>query len=255
MSIRASTFSVCVASLLLAAQAPAQDSRSSSAAGPAPSAQKSGGRTAARGPLPDPALLDGSTQQPEKKSEYGMLGDFEIPGDENSKSDKVGGQQPPAGMPSGGGQGDPKMAQGAQGSMPAGAMPQGAGGAGGQPQSGQQPPKGGASSGGPGGGPNDPNAKAEGIQVAELKTDESAGPAGPGGAPEANTQRPQPVAIGDPTMQIKPAANAPGVVGAQTTAGTTQQMEKATGGGSGKGPSGDNGNRGVEKGRAMPAGL
>jgi hypothetical protein len=32
-------------------------------------------------------------------------------------------------------------------------------------------------------------------------------------------------------------------------------MEKATGGGSGKGSPGENGNRGVEKGRAMPAGL
>lgn len=249
---------VCVASLLLAAQLPAQDSRSTAASSPPASAQKNSSRPGARGPLPDPALLDGSTQQPEKKSEYGMLGDFEIPGDENSKSDKVGGQQqPPGSPPAGGGQGDPKMAQGSQGGgMPPGAMPQGAGGAGGQPQSGQQPPKGGASSGGPGGGQNDPNAKAEGIQVAELKTDEAAGAAGQGGgAPDANTQKPQQVAIGDPTMQIKPAANAPGIVGAQTTAGTTQQMEKAVGGGAGRGPSGDNSNRGVEKGRAMPAGL
>lgn len=252
MSIRASALSLGVASLLLAAHAWAQDSRSASPAGLASSVQKSTGRAAARGPLPDPALLDGSTQQPEKNSEYGLLGEFEIPGDENPKSDKVGGQQPPSGMPAGGGQGDPKMAQGGQGAMPAGAMPQGAGG---QPQAGQQPPKGGASPGGPGGGQNDPNAKAEGLQVAELKTDESAGPPGQGSASEGNTQKPQPVAIGDPTMQIKPAANAPGIVGAQTTAGTTQQMEKATGGGSGKGPAGDNSNRGVEKGRAMPAGL
>ena len=94
-------------------------------------------------------------------------------------------------------------------------------------------------------------SKAEGIQVAELQTDESAGPAG---EPDPNTRKPQPVAIGDSTRQIKPAANAPGVVGAQVPAGNTQQMEKATGGAA-KGSSGNSGNRGVEKGRAMPAGL
>ncbi len=239
--------------LIAAAHLAAQDTRSSSVAGPATSVQKNAGRASARGPLPDPALLDGSTQLPEKKSEYGMLGEFEIPGDENSKSDKVGGQQPPPGTPSGGGQADPKGVPGAQGGMPPGTTPQGGGAAGGQPQAGQQPPKGGAL-GGPGGGQNDPNAKAEGIQVAELQTDESAGPAGQGGAPDPNTQKPQPVAIGDSTRQITPAANAPGVVGVQTPAGNTQQMEKATGGAA-KGSSGNNGNRGVEKGRVMPAGL
>jgi hypothetical protein len=231
--------------LIAASPLAAQDTRSSPATGPATSAQKNAGRASARGPLPDPALLDGSAQLPEKKSEYGMLGEFEIPGDENSKSDKVGAQQPPPGMSSGGGQADPKGAQG-----PQGAMAQGGGAADGQPQAGQEPPKGGAL-GGPGGGQNDPNAKAEGIQVAELQTDESAGPAG---EPDPNTRKPQPVAIGDSTRQIKPAANAPGVVGAQVPAGNTQQMEKATGGAA-KGSSGNSGNRGVEKGRAMPAGL
>ena len=238
-------FPLFAAVLIAASPLAAQDTRSSPATGPATSAQKNAGRASARGPLPDPALLDGSTQLPEKKSEYGMLGEFEIPGDENSKSDKVGAQQPPPGMPSGGGQADPKGAQG-----PQGAMAQVGGAAGGQPQAGQEPPKGGAL-GGPGGGQNDPNAKAEGIQVAELQTDESAGPAG---EPDPNTRKPQPVAIGDSTRQIKPAANAPGVVGAQVPAGNTQQMEKATGG-TAKGSSGNSGNRGVEKGRAMPAGL
>ena len=238
-------FPLFAAVLIAASPLAAQDTRSSSATGPATSAQKNAGRASARGPLPDPALLDGSTQLPEKKSEYGMLGEFEIPGDENSKSDKVGAQQPPPGMASGGGQADPKGAQG-----PQGAMAQVGGAAGGQPQAGQEPPKGGAL-GGPGGGQNDPNAKAEGIQVAELQTDESAGPAG---EPDPNTRKPQPVAIGDSTRQIKPAANAPGVVGAQVPAGNTQQMEKATGGAA-KGSSGNSGNRGVEKGRAMPAGL
>jgi hypothetical protein len=88
-----------------------------------------------------------------------------------------------------------------------------------------------------------------------LKTDPSAGPGGQGGGPDLQVPKPQAIAIGDPTRQIKPAPNAPGVVGAQTTAGNTQQMEKATGGGTGKSSAGDNGNRGVEKGRSMPAGL
>src|SRR6187402_2942748 len=53
-------------------------------------AAKSG---SSRGVLPDPALLDGASQPVEKKSEYGMIGDFELPGDENVRSGKVGGQQ------------------------------------------------------------------------------------------------------------------------------------------------------------------
>src|SRR5687767_1384014 len=60
-----------------------------------PTSTKSG---AARGVLPDPVLLDGSTQPPEKKSEYGMIGDFELPGDENVKNGKVGGAQGPQGQ-------------------------------------------------------------------------------------------------------------------------------------------------------------
>lgn len=246
MSIRVCTFSVWVASLLLGTQVPAQDARTSTATGPAPSAQKNAGRPAARGPLPDPALLDGSTQQPEKKSEYGLLGDFELPGDENGKGDKVGGRPP-----GGSGQDDAKGARGGQGGVPPVGWPAGAGG--GQAKSGPQPPKEGAL-GGAGDGPNDPSAQAVGIQVAELKTDESTGPGGAGGGPEAGTQKPKPVPIGDPTRQIKPVANAPGVIGAQTAAGNTQPMEKAVGG-SGKSSAGDNSNKGVEKGRAMPAGL
>jgi len=188
-----------------------------------------------------------------------MLGEFEIPGDENAKGGKVAGQPPP----SQGGKDDPSISvsipgmpgipSGGQGGLPGLTPPPPmppSGGAAGGPASSSEPPKGGAP-GGAAGGPNDPNAKAEGIQVAELKTNDTAGP---GGA-DAAVPKPTPVAIGDPTMQIKPAPNAAGAVGAQTTAGATQQMEKATGGGAGKGAPGDNGNRGVEKGRAMPAGL
>ena len=66
-----------------------------------------------------------------------------------------------------------------------------------------------------------------------------------------------PVGIGDSAMQIKSVANAPGVIGATAAATSTQQMEKAVGGG--RGSSGSQGIAGgknaVEKGRAMPAGL
>ena len=31
--------------------------------------------------LPDPLLLDGSTQLPEKNREFGMIGEFELPGE------------------------------------------------------------------------------------------------------------------------------------------------------------------------------
>jgi hypothetical protein len=58
-------------------------------------------------------------------------------------------------------------------------------------------------------------------------------------------------------MQIKSGAGAPGVVG-QVAAGSTQNMESKSGKGSGGGggsPTSGGGGRGVEKGRAMPAGL
>lgn len=276
MRPRSLSLSFVLALVLLAPRAFSQSSQTATGSGgaarpaPATSAQKSGARPA-RGPLPDPALLDGSTQAPEKKSEYGMLGEFEIPGDENSKSGKVGGPQRPPGQSGGGSKSEPGLSISIPGLPPLG-LPSGGAGAGGSPglpslslpdptksgassaaggsgaPLGAEPKGSGSAAGAPGAG-ND--ASAGGIQVAELKTDESAGGAGSG--PNANVQKPQPVAIGDPTMQIKPAANAPGVVGAQTTAGATQQMEKTTGGGKGGG-SGD-GNRGVEKGRVMPAGL
>ncbi len=219
----------------------AQETKSGSGAASTSSSQRSAARPSPRGPLPDPALLDGSSLPAEKKTEFGMIGDFELPGDENAKGDKVGGP-PSSGASGGSGKEDPKAA----------ANGPGGGGADGNSPGGQKPPGGPDSRGGPGGGQNDPNAKAEGIRVAELKTDEAAGQ---GNLPDTGVQKPKQIAIGDPTMQIKTAPNAPGVVGAQTTAGKTQQMEKATGGGAGKAPSGDNSNRGVEKGRAMPTGL
>lgn len=220
---------------------------------PRPSSSKSG---ATRGLLPDPALLDGSTQAPEKKSEYGMIGDFELPGDENARNGKVGGPQGPGGQqtqqpPGGGG-------------MPMG-LPQGGGAGGQQAQQQQQAGQAGAagqqggeqapSQTGPNGAANagtiagDPNAKAEGIQVAQLGGEASGDQSG------ATGEKPPAVAIGDSAMQIQTPANAPGVVGGQQIpAANTQQHEKGTGTG-GKGPTGTQGPNRVEKGRTIPAGL
>ena len=67
--------------------------------------------------------------------------------------------------------------------------------------------------------------------------------------------KPTQVSIGDPSMDIKQSAAAKGAVGAQV-AGSTQQMEKAIGSGTGAtGGSAGRGGRGVEKGQSMPKGL
>lgn len=190
-------------------------------------------RTPAKGILPDPTLLDGSALAAEKRPEQGMLGDFELPGDENSRNGRVGGAQTPPEQQGKGGQGTPQLAGGAEG------QPQGAGG---QPP--PQNPTGGA--GAPAA--NDPNAKAEGTQVGQLQ-----GEAGPGGL-EGLAAKPQAVSIGDSAMQIKTVANAPSVVGAAVPAGQTQQMEKKVGGGKGS-TSVPGGRNAAEKGRAIPAGL
>jgi hypothetical protein len=239
-----STLALTAAQLFAAEQPPAK-------AAPPASAQKSRTSTA-RGPLPDPALLDGAAQKADKQSENGMLGEFEIPGDEDVRNGQVGGPEkanPQAAqnpnLPQNGG-----SPQGTQ-SAAAGGIPGAAGGP--EAPAGQQGgaaaaagaqanQKGGAI---PGGG--DPNATAQGIQVADLQGGAQ------GGAPGDMPQKPPPVAIGDSAMQIQGIQNAPSVVGGQV-ATQTQQMEKAVGG-SGKGGTGNNGNRGAEKGRVMPSGL
>jgi hypothetical protein len=217
----------------------------------------------ARGPLPDPALLDGSTQTAEKKSEYGMIGDFELPGDENARSGKVGGPQNQSPPPAGGG--------GAQGGTPPMGLPQGGGGAQGQQQQqpggaqgaqgGQQAAGGGAqgpenpnAGGNPVAGGGDPGAQAQGIQVAELGGEASG--QGQGGTSTGPGGKPPQVAIGDSAMRIEQPAAQPGVVGGpqQQAAGHTQQHDKGTGTG-GKGPSGTQGPGRIEKGRSIPAGL
>lgn len=216
---------------------------------PATSAQKSRASTA-KGQLPDPALLDGATQQADKQSENGMLGEFELPGDENVRNGQVGGpekaspqaeQNPNLPQNGGSAQGIPQGMAGAAGAPGGPEMPAGKSGAAAGGESADQ--KVGAI---PGGG--DPNATAQGIQVAELQGEPQGG-AGPADGP----QKPPPVAIGDSAMQIQGIQNAPSVVGGQV-AGKTQQMEKAVGG-SGKGGTGNAGNRGAEKGRVIPSGL
>ena len=55
------------------------------AADPASGSGRSGRGGTAKGIFPDPVLLDGSSQSAEKKSEVGILGNFEIAGDENAQ--------------------------------------------------------------------------------------------------------------------------------------------------------------------------
>lgn len=167
-----------------------------------------------------------------------MIGDFELPGDENARNDRVAGQPGAPGAqpeqqqtpPQGGGGGQP----------PNPAQPAQAGG-------GQQPPQqaGGAQAAGQG----TPIAAPEGMQVASLQGE---GGGNPGDVPSG--QKPPQVSIGDSAMQIKTQPNAPSIVGAQQPAGQTQQHEKTTGTG-GRPPTGNNTNRGAERGRTMPAGL
>jgi hypothetical protein len=236
----------------------AENDRSSTPPSKATPAAKGGtGRTSsARGPLPDPALLDGANHPAEKKSEYGMIGDFELPGDENARNNRVGGPQTPGQQ--GGQQGQQNTAGG--GGLPS--LPQAGGG--GQQQGGQPPPQaaGGQQQSGGGSGPEnpnaagqqvagggDPNAKAEGQQVSQLGGEGGAGEAGNAG------EKPPPVAIGDQAMRLPAPAQSASVVGAQQQVqGNTQHHEKGTGSG-GKGPTGVQGNNRVEKGRTIPAGL
>lgn len=209
---------------------------------PAGGAAKGDPRRAAKGPLPDPVLLDGAKHPPEKRSEHGMIGEFELPGNEDARDDRVGGQQ---GQPAGGEQEQPEQqgAPGGGGQQVAQQQEEQGGGGGQQPQQGG--PQGAGQTAGQGG----PNAQPQGIQVASLQ-----GEGGGNAGDMSNTRKPSQVSIGDSAMQIKTQPNNPSVVGAQQPAGKTQQHEKTTGTG-GRPPTGNNSNRGAEKGRTMPAGL
>ncbi|MEO7412093.1 MAG: hypothetical protein ABIZ81_01945 [Opitutaceae bacterium] len=187
---------------------------------------------AAKGPLPDPVLLDGSKFEAEKRPEYGMLGEFEMPGDENAKSDRVGqnSEQPGQG---GGGPQDPNAKEG--------------GGGGSEGTRGQQAAK--AGGGAEAIEQNAAQGAAEGTQVSEMKGEAQSGQSGQSGS------KPQQVALGDKAMQIKPQANVPSVVGAQQQPvgkEVPQQYDKNTPSGGKQTPGR---NQGVEKGRVMPAGI
>lgn len=227
---------------------------------PSSSGKAAATRPGAKGPLPDPTLLDGSTHPAEKRSEYGMIGDFELPGDQNVRSDRVGGPQvqvpvPGAGVPlplpqkGGGGlpgmpsAGLPMPQQGSPGmsipQLPDPTAQQGQGGSGPQnPAAAGQQVQGGGQQGG----------QPQGAQVGQLS--------GEGGGPEQGAigEKPPQVSIGDQAMQIKTIPNPASVVGGAQPAGNTQQHEKTPGTG-GKGAAGNNSNKGVERGRAIPAGL
>ncbi len=221
----------CGVGLWGAGWAPLPAAETAAVARPGPARATPGSRAV----LPDPALLDGSAHAPEKRSAMGMIGDFELPGDEQAKADKVGGAAVP-----------PDQAGGQAADHGAGGLPGKPGG------SGRPDP---TKTGGGGGkeaevsaaGSGDP---AQGIQVAELK--------GEAGAPAPDgkgTSRPTAMAIGDQAMRIPQQPGNPAVVGTQQVANVnTQDYQKGTGTG-GKGPANKGGPNRTEKGRAIPSGL
>jgi hypothetical protein len=224
----------------------------------------------AKGPLPDPALLDGSKQPAEKQSDYGMLGEFEIPGSDE-KGDKSGDQSQQGGggggsnsdqsqsAKSGGGGGQQQSAQSQQGGAQGGGGAQSASASGAQGKGGsaggQQSQQNGGSEGSIA--QNEPNASAQGgVESSNLSSpDGSAGSAAP--QSDAPPAKPGAQKIGDASMQIKTVASssAPSVIGVQqpvTGKDTPQQYDPRTPGG--RGTNGGS-NKGTEKGQSMPTGL
>lgn len=180
-------------------------------------------RTAAARPvLPDPELFDGSALEAEPRPDSGMLAEFELPGSE---------ERPEQTAAQNASQGPQQM------------------GGGGSPPSGSQDAQGGGAPPSSGG---DPNAKAEGIAVAELQVDE-------GSAPQ-DAAKPREISMGDTAMQIPVAIAQQSVIGSQPQPNSgqqqgvsnSQQYEKGAAAGR---QIGNNQNRGLEKGRNIPEGL
>ncbi|HEY0968294.1 MAG TPA: hypothetical protein VGD88_12960 [Opitutaceae bacterium] len=193
------------------------------AANPRPTAARS---AAAKAEIPDPNLFDGSDQPAEARPDKGMLAEFELPGSE----------QRPEAM---------EQSQGQQ---------QGGGAGGEGPQGEQQGTGTGGAGGKPPDGAGDPNAKAEGIAVAELKVDENSA-----AQQAAPPPKPRDVSMGDQSMKIPVAVAQQSVIGSQQQAGAGQQnasnsQQYEKGAAAGK-SSGNNQNKGLEKGRAIPEGL
>ncbi len=233
------------------------------------------GTTTAKPILPDPILLNGSAQPVEKTNELGMIGEFELPGDENARSGRVGGPQTqPApsvgrgsvqavGLP--GGLAGAAQQQNHQGGGLSPALPsrpqQASGNSGvGQSDAGSGQSvimRGGAESpnaaGNPLAGAADASAQPVGTPVAELggTSDQRGGNAG-----RTDGGKPPPIQIGDKRMRIDTPGASPITVGAQVQGpnANTQIYEKPTGTG-GKAPTSSQGPSRVEKGRVMPAGL
>lgn len=244
---------------------------------------RDGRSAAARGPLPDPVLLDGSNQPAEKKSDYGMLGEFEIPGSDekgdktaaadqadqkqqqqgaggskqqDNKSQKGGGSQSKSAQQSQGGGGASDKADDSQSGGGAGEESADAAQSGG----GSSSSKSGAKSSRGGGSAksiaqNDPNASAQGAESSGLSSPDGGEAAAQG---DAAPSKPGEMKIGDATMQIKTqtTGTAPNVVGLQQPVGkdVPQQYDARTPGG-GRQSGNSNGNKGVEKGQTMPTGL
>lgn len=217
--------------------------------------------------LPDPALLDGSNQPAEKKSEFGMIGDFELPGDENApRNGKVGGGSGGQGGGTEEGKGGPSINVQVPGLPLPGQTGAGAGGGG----AGVMNQGDGAGSGAPGagilnqgqGGGNAPipaaaagqqggaGGQAGGTQVGQL-----GGEGAPGQGGDGLGDRPQAVKIGDAAMRIPSSTAGVGASAGQVPASAnTQNYEKGTGSG-GKASGAASGPNRAEKGRAIPAGL
>ncbi len=175
--------------------------------------------TPARPGMPDPALFDGSNIEPEKRPDQAMLAEFEVPGEEN-RPDRIA--QSGAGQSGGGGQAEPT-------------------------QAGEPSEEGGGS-------PveqNDPGAQPEGIEVANLEIPEGVDPASQDSIP-APQDKPQDISLGDATMQIQTVSSPPASATQQQAATSTQQYEKGAAQGR---QTGDNRNRGSERGQAVPSGL
>lgn len=171
--------------------------------------------------IPDPDLLDGSTQEAEKHPLYGMLSEIEMGEKEGGKTGQISPESGEAGS------GEKKEKGGGGKNPPA------------------QPPEG---QGKDAKIPEGPEAPAEGVQVADLKVPEGA----TSGGGEKNSGKPRDLQIGDATLQIQTQGkNAPNVVGVENS--ISQQYEKKVPAGVPLG--GDNRNRGVEKGRVVPKGL
>ena len=200
-------------------------------------------------PLPDPTLLLGSDYPKDEYPEYGMIGAFDLPGDNSTgPQDQVSGGSDPSqdGTGSGDQQNQQNVGQGSgnqanaenqqQGGQPGGTQPTGE-----ETVASGEEGSGGASE-------EESNATAQGVQVAELIMDGNFEE----GEPPPPSESSQNVSIGDSAMVIQSSTAQSDVVGS-IPSGSTQQADRKVGG-SGAGVT-NSINRGTERGSDMPEGL